>query len=327
MSTNRVVIRPFVEPVPNMGLEKYNQALFDGAKYTIEMAAIEEGDTVRYLTGINPFSADVEFMDDTAKEAKIEEIKKIAIYAEGKLAGVRIKEDDVEWWSKIKKVRPDNIAFWSSPDMKLVLGNDEYILDTKKNVKDLLIYTSIKAGGFPEIAVSLEKARLRSVRPKFYLDELEETASSETEVLKLRDEAGELLKGLYTSNPIKFMYVAKVVDANSMQYKKSTPLDVLYLNMSKYLNGKSFEKNERKAASFFIEIASLDMETLKLRAIVKDSTSYKFIAIKGDGMIYDMDSASAMGKNPTQVVEFLKNPLNEEIFKRLMGKIEVYWKQ
>lgn len=327
MSANRITIRPFVEPVPNMGLEKYNQALFDGAKHTIEMAAIEEGDTVRYITGINPFSADVEFLPETEREAKIKEIKKIAIYAEGKLAGVNIKEDDADWWSKIKKVRPDNIQFWSSPDMKLILGNDEHILDVKKNTKDLLIYTSIKAGGFPEIATSLDKARSRSVRPKFYLDELEETASSETEVLKLRDDAGALLRTLYNSNPVKLMYVAKVIDANSMQYKKSTPLDVIYLNMSKYLNGKSFEKSERKAAELFNEVGALDMETLKLRAVVKDSTSYKFIAIKGDGMIYDMDSGSAMGKNPTQVVEFLKNPLNEETFKRLMGKIEVYWKQ
>jgi hypothetical protein len=326
MSTSsKVTIRPYVENVSNMGLEKHKQVLFDGAKYTIEMAAKEEGDTVRYLTGINPFAPEIEFLPQDEKEAKVNEIKKIIIAAEAKLAGVSIKSEDPNWWDKVKKVRPDNIAFWSSNDMKLVLTNEETPLDTKV-MTDLLILTSIKAGGFPEIAVSLTDARSRVKAPKFYLDELEETAYIETEGLKLRDEAGGLLRQMYSKMPNKLMYVCKVIDSMSIQYKKSTPLDVMYLNMSRYLDGETLEKNKIKAAKAFIDAAELDMETLKLRALIKDATFYKILSLKGDGMIYDMDSNTAMGKNPTALVEFLKNPLNEETLKRLLNKVEVYWK-
>ena len=324
---SKFTIRPYFEMVSNMGLEKHKQVLFDGAKHTYEMAAVQEGDSVRYLTGIDPFAPYVELESDPEKkEALIEEIKRIVIASEAKLASNVIKKDDEEWWNKVKKLKPNNIAFWSSANMKLVLNNDPYYLEPTKKVEDLLIYTSIKAGGFPEIAKSLTDARNRVKAPKFYLDELEETASIETEVFKLRDEAGALLKGLNSKNRSKFMYVCKVIDPNSTQYKNSTPLDVMYLNMTNYLEGKTHESNKLKAIRNFIDVANLDMETLKLRALVKDSTFYKALALKGDGMIYDMESGSAMGKNPTAVVEFLKNPLNEEVLKRLLGKVEQHWK-
>lgn len=329
MSTvSKVTIRPYFEMVSNMGLEKHKQVLFDGAKHTIEMAAIEEGDGVRYITGIDPFAPYVQLESDKDKQdALIEEIKRVVIKAEAALASNVIKNDDPEWWNKVKKVKPNNISFWSSNDMKLELTNEPETLEPSTKIKDLLIYLSIKAGGFPEIATSLTDARSRVRAPKFYLDELEESASIETEVLKLRDEAGAILRTLNNKNRSKFMYICKVVDANSTQYKASTPLDVMYLNMSKYLNGETIEKNKVKAARTFIEVGELDMETLKLRALVKDATFHKFLSLKGDGMIYDMGSNTAMGKNPTAVVEFLKNPLNEEILKGLLNKVESYWKQ
>ena len=78
------------------------------------------------------------------------------------------------------------------------------------------------------------------------------------------------------------MYVAKVLDANSAQYKKSTPNDIIYDNMDKYINGDLVEKDKRKTAQRFLDAATLDMETLKIRAIIKDSTYFKFIATKSD---------------------------------------------
>jgi len=38
-----------------------------------------------------------------------------------------------------------------------------------------------------------------------------------------------------------------------------------------------------------------------------------------------MDSGQVVGKTPTQVVEYLRNPLNEEIFKSLLSEIEKTW--
>lgn len=327
--SNKVSIKPFIEKgKSNQGLEKYGQALFDGTAHTYDIAAVEEGNTVRYITGLNPFAPEImRIKDAEAREAKQNEIKAIVIQLEKTLAGNIILEDDKEWWNKVKVVKPDNVDFWGSIDMAVKVNNDGFSLDVANNTKDLIKYIAIKNGGVPEIALNMTDALARAIAPKFFLDEAEETATIEAELFKLRDEAGYLLRDLSKRNPNKFMYVCKVVDANSVQYKKSTPPDVMYVNMSKFLDAGATDSLKKQAFQTFIDAAELDLETLKLRALIKDASTYKLISLKGDGMIYEMATASALGKNPSQVLEHLKNPLNEEVTKRLLGKVEEYWKK
>jgi hypothetical protein len=97
--------------------------------------------------------------------------------------------------------------------------------------------------------------------------------------------------------------------------------------MDKYINGDLFEKDKTKTAQRFLDAAALDMETLKIRAIVKDSSWYKFISTKSDGFIYHMQSSTMLGRNTLDVVEYLKNPLNEEILMDLTKNVEKYWNQ
>ena len=65
----------------------------------------------------------------------------------------------------------------------------------------------------------------------------------------------------------------------------------------------------------------------KIRAIVKDSSYYKFISIKADGFIYHTETTTLLGRTQPDVVEYLKNPLNEEILVNLTKKVEQYWNQ
>jgi hypothetical protein len=198
-------------------------------------------------------------------------------------------------------------------------------LDPAKDPYDLIKIYAIEAGGFSGVAKSYEDARSRSVSPKFYLDKYVETASSKTEVTKLRNKALSELTKLFDKNQNKLLYVAKVVDANSTQYKKSTPNDIVYENMDKYITGQGVESNHKRAAESFLTAANLDMETLKLKAIVKDSTFYKFIVPKSDGFIYHFDSSVMMGRNATDCVDFLKNPLHDVTLLDLTKKLEQYW--
>jgi hypothetical protein len=68
------------------------------------------------------------------------------------------------------------------------------------------------------------------------------------------------------------------------------------------------------------------METLKIRSIVKDSSFFKYITHKSDGHIYHTKKNALMGRNVSDVVEFLKNPLNEDILDDLTKQCENYWK-
>ena len=67
------------------------------------------------------------------------------------------------------------------------------------------------------------------------------------------------------------------------------------------------------------------MEDLKINALVKDALYYKFIATKAKGWIQLTDSDVKLGKKPTEVVEFLKDPENEEVLFSMLEKVEPYW--
>jgi hypothetical protein len=49
------------------------------------------------------------------------------------------------------------------------------------------------------------------------------------------------------------------------------------------------------------------------------------IATKADGFIYHMATTTMLGRTQSDVVEYLKNPLNEEILVDLTKKVEQYW--
>jgi hypothetical protein len=244
---------------------------------------------------------------------------------EKELAANIIDPKDEQFWNKVKLLKPDNDEFWSR--IKIACGNEPLFLEPDKDPYDLIKLYAIEAGGFSIVAKSFEEARRMPTPPKFYLDKLEDTVSTKTEVKKLRNKALSELQKLFDKNTNKLFYVSKVVDTASVQYKKSTPNDVLYDNMDSFINGEGSEKNPNRAAQMFLDACGQDMESLKLRSMVKDATYYKFISPKPDGFIYDTESSSLMGRTPADVVEFLKNPLNEEILVKLTKKIEKFWNQ
>jgi hypothetical protein len=322
-----IAIRPyFNSTVANMGLEKYGLALYDGVYHEEQLACVELNGIKRYLTGLNEFAPEIKMISDPElKSAKVTEIRNIVCQVERELAANVINTDDPEFWNKVKLLRPDNDDFWSK--ITLRCGNEPMFLDPAKDPYDLIKLYAIQAGGFSIVSKSYEEARSKQKPPKFYLDKYEDTVSTKTESKKLRNKALTELQKLFEKNTNKLLYVAKVVDPTSVQYKKSTPTDVLYDNMDNFINGNGSEKNANRAAQMFLDACNQDMESLKLRALVKDSTYYKLIASKSDGFIYDVESAAMMGRTPAEVVEYLKNPLNEEILVKLTKKVEKFWNQ
>ena len=320
-----ISVKPFFDPnKPNLGLEKYGLALFEGVFHEEQLACIERNGIKRYVTGLNEFAPDVKLIaDKEVREAKIKEIRTIVAQLEKELATNVVDPEDPDFWNKVQLLQPNNDDFWSKISMRC--GNQPVILDPAKDPYDLIKLYAIDAGGFSIICKSFDEARSRAVPPKFYLDRFIDTVSTKTEVSKIRNKAlSELIK-LFDKNQNKLFYVCKVVDGNSVQYKKSTPNDVMYDNMDKYITGQGIEQNLRRAAQTFLDASTLDMETLKIKSIVKDATFYKFINPKADGFIYHTDSASMLGRNVSDCIEYLKNPLNDSILLDLTKKLEKYW--
>ena len=318
-----IALRPFFDATAsNMGLEEYGMCLFDGVKHHEQLACLENNGVVRYLTGLNEFAPDIRLLNEDDRNARIREIRLSIIELEQELAANVLDIDDPKFWNNVKLLKPDNSEFWNR--ISISCGNEPLFLDPKDPYDRIKLH-AIEAGGFAIVAKSFEDARSRSVAPKFYLDKTEETVMARTEYKKMRNKALSELQKLFDKNSTKLFYIAKVVDINSTQYKKSTPNDVIYENMDIYINGQGGESNLERAAKSFTDTANLDMETLKIKSIVRDSVFFKYIVNKADGYIYHTKSSSMLGRNVSDVIEHLKNPLNEDILKDLNAACEKYW--
>lgn len=317
-------IKPYFDANrPNMGLEQYGLVLFDGVAQEEQLACLEKNGVKQYLSGLNEFAPEIKLLPPDQREAKIKDIRNTVAQLERELAANVINPDDADFWSKVQLLRPNNDDFWGKINLRCT--NDELILDPVRDPYDLIRIYAIEAGGFSMVAKSYEDAKSRPVPTKFYLDKFEDTASTKTEIKKLRNKALAELQKLFDKNQNKLFYVAKALDANSIQYKKSTPNDVIYDNMDRYINGEGIETNKKRAAQSFLDTCSMDMESLKIKSIIKDSTFYKYIITKVDGFIYHQDTSTLMGRNPSDVAEYLKNPLNETILVDLTKRVEKLW--
>ena len=319
-----ISVRSFFDPtVSNMGLEKYGISLYDGVMHEEALACIEANGISRYLNGLNEFAPEVALEEDSdVKEAKVKDIRETIAALEKSFASNVIDPKDPDFWNKVKRLKPDNHDFWGKITIRC--GNQPLVLDPK-DPNDLIKIRAIEAGGFSGIAKSYDHARAMIQSPKFYLDKFEETVATKNEPRKLKNKALSELQKMFDKNTNKLFYVTKVVDGNSIQYKKSTPNDVLYDNMDKYINGETFEKNQRRAAQTFLDACNSDMETLKVKALIKDAQYMKLLAVGSDGFIKHMETNSPVGKNSVEIIEFLKNPLNEKILDALMHRIEKEW--
>ncbi len=319
-----VAVRPYFNPdKENMGLESYGMSLHDGVWHEESLACLEMNGVKRYVTGLNEFAPEVKMLPPGEKEIKIKEIRKSVAQLEAELAANVIDPEDKDFWNKLTLLKPDNDSFWSRISMRC--GNEPVFLDPVKDPYDLIKLHAINAGGFSMIAKSLKDAKKKANPTKFYLDQLEETVSTRTEYKKLKNKALAKLEDLYDKNKSKLMYVAKVVDSDSVQYTKSTSADIMYENMDAYISGDGTESNKKRAAESFIEAAKNSMKDLKIRALVKDCMFYRFILVKSTGWIETLDSGIRLGKVPSEVQTFLKNPENEEVLKSMLDKVEPYW--
>ena len=319
-----IAIRPYFNPgKENMGLEQYGLAMHDGVYHEESLACLEMNGVKRYVTGLNEFAPDVKMLPPKEKKAKIAEIRKVVSELEAELAANVVDPEDKDFWNKLTVMKPDNSKFWDK--IAIRCGNDPVFLDADVDPYDRIKLYAIKAGGFSIVAKSLADAKKSQSGHKFYLDTVQETLTTRTELTKLRNRAISSLTDLYDSNPTKLLYVAKVCDADSVQYTKSTPNDVLYENMDSYINGNGAESNKKRAAKQFLDVSKLDMEELKIRALIKDGLYYRFLTTKAGGWIEPIDSGIRLGKRPNECLEFLKDPKNEESLLSLMDKVEPYW--
>ena len=324
--TGKVSIKPYCDPTKeNMGLENYGYVVYPGTMQIETLAAVESNGKLRYLTGLNEFAPEVKQITDPEKRAAIiTDIRKTIIELEKERAyNTSLKIDDEDFWNKVELFKPDNQDIWGAVSVKL--NNDEQFLDPAGNLDHVMLIKAIEAGGFTLVAPSFEDAK--RLGKKWYLDRQINSNSVKTSVVKLRNKALSILNEISDENPRKLFYIAKDVSANSMGYNNRTFPDVIYDDLDKYINGLSYDNDKKRCAESFIKSSELSLEDLKIKAIIKDASFYKFITAKVDGILYEASQNVMLGRNVAEALEYLKNPLNQDILDILMAKVEGLWAQ
>ena len=319
----KVSIKPYTDPnQENLGLEKYNYVVFPNTFQVETLAAIEQNGKSRYLTGLNEFAPEVKQIADVDKrKAVISDIRETVAMLERERAFNHLDVEDKDFWSKVEMFKPDNSEIWGKVFIKL--GNDDIVLNPKENLDHLILVKAIENGGFSLIATSFEEAK--RTKKKWYLDRQIETISTKINISKLRNKALSLLQIISEEEPRKLFYVAKNIDAHSHQYSNKTLQDIIYDNMDKYINGLGYDNDKKRCAKSFIDYTEMSIEDLKIKAIIKDASFYKFITLKPDGMLYEATQNVMLGRNVSDILEFLKNPTNEDMLDLLMDKVEDVW--
>lgn len=318
----KISIKPFFEPgMKNMGLEQYSMVLFEGVYYSEQLACLENNGIKKYITGLNEFDKSVQLLPQEEKEAKIKEIRKTVSHLEKMLAANVVDPEDEKFWEKIKLLHPQNSEFWDKIELRV--SNDSKFLDIN-DPYDIIKIHAIEAGGFNIVAPSYEAARDMEKIPKFYLDRNIDTTHVKNEFRKSRNKALSELQTLYDKNSSKLLYLTKVINNAGSHFIKSTPNDILYESMDDYINGLGSDK-KKDAPNIFLSNAKLSVKDLKLKAMIKDSTYYKFIIHKSDGYLYHAKSNTMLGKNIADIMEYFKNPLNDDILAKLTDEIDSQW--
>lgn len=320
--SHAIAIRPYFDAQKdNMGLEKYKMTLFAGVWHHESLTCLERNGVTRYVTGLNEFAPEVKLLSPEKKKAKIKEIREVVCELEKELAANVIDPEDKDFWAKVQVLQPNNGKFWDK--ILLKCGNDPVYLDPVKDPFDLIKIYAIEAGGFSIVSKSLEDAKTSGTR--FYLDRIRETTSTRTKLSKIRNRALASLQNLYDSDTTKLLYVTKVIHSNSTEYVHSTPVDILYEEMDAFINGERHQKSKTRSAEEFITISGQSMEDLKIRSLIKDCLTNDMMKTKTDGFIYDKYSGEKLGKRPLEVLEFLKNPKNDDILTRYLSEVEPLW--
>lgn len=316
-----IAIRAYFNPdMDNMGLEKYNMSLHEGAYHSESIACLERNGIKRYITGLNEFAPEIKALPAEKKAAKIKQIREHVVELEKELASNVIDVDDKDFWNKVQVVRPDNDAFWNKIMIKV--GNDPVYLDPKVDAYDKIKLLAIEAGGFSLVADSLQTAKT-SGKYKFYLDRVVETAGTRTKNAKIRNKALGILSDLYDEDKTRLMHVVKILTFNSAQYTHTTPLDVLYEDADGYINGEGRESDVAKASKNFIEATRLSSEDLNIHSMIKDGLAFNMLTTKSDGYIYEKKTNTKIATTREGVAEYLKNPANDEMLMGLKKEVDL----
>jgi len=319
-----IIIRPYInpeEPIQNMGLEKYGQVLFEGTMHEQQLRCTMINGVTRYITGLDEFAEEVKRLPDAEREARIKVIRETVSMLEREIYANELDVNDPSFWSKTV-FSPNRTEYWST--VTFSIGNEGKSLDPK-DPHQLILIIAAEAGGFDDVAGSYDEAKSSAKPPKFYLERRKDTKVQEARLKQLRDKAIYELYKIRQEEPQKLFWFAKNLLPIANQYKKTDPIEIWYSDLSSFIEGTGIEQDKKKAPVKFITMTEKEMDYIQIRAYVLEAAFLKHLITKADNRIYNRETNTMLGGNLEEVVEFLKQPVNQNELDAIQDRIDKIW--
>jgi hypothetical protein len=264
--------------------------------------------TDRYLTGLDPEVVKYDpNLTDEEKKAKIEEIQEIVARLENVFGPGKLDAKNKEMWSKVvltimRKSTPFNLT------------------DPKQEI----IYHCIKAGGFTQVATTIEEAMEKNLR--FYLIEPTEFIENRVAPKKLINKAIAELENLESNKSTNdIFFLAKYLLPAEKAYTKRTPKALLYEDLDGFIDGKVVKKSKSQCAKLFLDALKKSKEDLKTYVYLKDAVYFNFVYANTAGELTNVYTKGMYGTTLERAVEHLKNPAYQHELEDLMDRVTQKW--
>lgn len=346
-----VSIKAYVSGEPNMGHEKYEEALFPGTEQFGTVFCIKQNNINTYRTGLNEFAPEVQNLDNkNEREAKIRYIREVVAWLEN-VANANFKVSptncmdgfgtrDDKFWDNVtmfQSVCVDTydpkgnrvLTYWDR--LSIVLTNEGRTLNLK-DPHDVALYHVVMADGIGLISSSLQKAIDEYPAYNFYLNKVEDTATIKTEFKIQKNKAAGYLEIMRETNPVKLFYMAIMCTPTGAALyqiggETATPILQLYDDLCNYLDGKTVETSQRIATANFLKYYGMEDSELNVRSILKCATELNLVTIRQNGQMYYVKNGGAMGKNVEDMVVNLQSAQHQETWESMRDTIKSHWRK
>lgn len=318
-----ISIKPYVDKNSSvgMGLQDIGMVIFPGSEHVDRMFYKMIGNKRQYVTGLNDLDPDVlKIEDEKEREAKVKEIRETVALVEEMVTGVKVDPKNNDFWGKITVLNPSNKDFFS--EIVLKLNNDDMPLfvDDEFLVRDLVIYNSILAGGFYEVAPNLNKAKDQNKR--WYLSVERDMEDIEISTKRVVNQATLALEQLIDKDNLEIIYTAKALCTDAAKYSvNSANINACYNILNDYIQGKKDEADSYKAATKFKQLCLLEPEEVLIRAMVRDAIALRMFKVTDQNIVIG-ETNKFVGATLEEVYNYFSNPLNQEDLNFILEKLK-----
>ena len=264
--------------------------------------------TKRYLTGLDEIIVENDSsLSDAEKKERIAKIKGTikrleSFFGVGNLDATK-----------------DNV--WSQVILNLDRKTTNLDLTNPRNE---ILFHCIKAGGFTEVAPSIEEAQRNG--KKFYLIEPLEFVENRVAPRKL---VGQATSALYEMNEKKgfddIFFLAKYLLPVEKGYTKSTSKSLMYEDLDKYINGEIVRKSKSDCARIFLEATKKPKPELIVHCLLKDAIEYNFVYQNPAGELKNNETGGIYGTSVEKATEHLLKASYENELDNIKERIEKIW--